>query len=442
MAQAAVFQPKITTLPNGITIAVIENHRVPVVHHMVWYKAGAVDEPIGVSGIAHMLEHMMFKGTDKIPPGEFSKIVARLGGQDNAFTGQDYTAYHQTIAAEHLRTMMEMEADRMQNLHINQEDFAPEHQVVQEERRSRIDNVPSAILREQAQSTLWGQHPYHNPVIGWPQEMQAYTLAKVRAFHDAWYAPNNAIVVVAGDVDPDAVFAMAKDTYGRVPARRDIETDLAQRPAFPAIGPLTHSRVEMQHPNATDIAWGKSYIAESYGHHTATKTPYALQILAQILGGGFSSRLYQDFVVRTPTALSVGAWYGPASRSYGTFGLYATLAVDADVSAFEAKITAMLADLAKNGITADELQRAKTRLKADTIYAQDSLKTGANLIGKTLAMGLPLDTVEDWQSHMEAITAQDVQAAAKALFKARQGPVGRSVTTVLRPQAPVLAPKP
>ena len=301
-AHAQIFNPATFTLDNGLEVVVIENHRAPVVTHMVWYKVGAADEPPGKSGIAHFLEHLMFKGTEQRGPGEFSEIIARNGGRENAFTSQDYTGYFQTITADRLALMMELEADRMTGLVLTDEIIQPERQVVIEERRSRTDSSPRARLSEQVTAATYSNHPYRLPVIGWEHEIRALKREEIIDFYQTWYAPNNAVVVVSGDITPEQVRKLAETHYGPIPAK---ELPPRIRPSEP---PHHAPReVVLRDARVDQPGWSRRWLAPSYVAGDKEHA-YALVILAEIIGGGSSSRLYSSLVIDQALAVSAGAW--------------------------------------------------------------------------------------------------------------------------------------
>lgn len=428
-ALAQVFDPTTYKLDNGLEVVVVENHRAPIVSHMVWYRVGAADEPAGKSGIAHLLEHLMFKGTPTIPPGEFSKIVARIGGRDNAFTSSDYTAYFQNIAADRLEAVMKMEADRMRNLVLDDQNFTTELAVVLEERRSRTDNNPQALLTEQMEAALYRNHPYHRPVIGWASEIAGLTREDALAFYKRWYAPNNAIVVVAGDVDPEKVRALAQTYYGplkpeEIPAR--LRADEPPQVAARAIT-LEDPRVQQQ-------SWSRMYMAPSYtaGDKSAA---YALQVLSEILGGGATSRLYKSLVVTQGLAASAGAWYDPSALDHSSFGMAATPRPGVALPKLEAALDKEIQTVLDKGISVAEVERAKARLKANVAYARDSLHTGARVLGEALTTGQTVADVEAWPERIAAVTPEQVNAAAKAVLDSKA-----SVTGILLPKPGVAAP--
>ncbi len=421
-ARAGVFNPSTFTLKNGMQVVIVENPRVPVVTHMVWYRVGSADEGPGETGIAHFLEHLMFKGTKTRKPGEFSKIVARNGGKENAFTSTDYTAYFQTIAADRLEMVMEMEADRMTNLAITDKEVEPERLVVLEERRSRVDNNPSAILGEHINGALFLNHPYRNPVIGWEHDIKALDINRILAFYKRWYAPNNAVLVVAGAVTKEQLKPLAEKYYGKIPAQPTAVRARAKEPPHRAAREVILRDKRVRQPT-----WRRSFLAPTLQWGDKTHV-YPLEVLSNILGGGASSRLYRHLVVNTKTAVSSGAYYKGDDRGPGQFVFYASPRGDVAMDALEKAVEAEITDIIKNGITADEVRQAKERMVAEAIYARDSLNGGARALGAALASGLSVNDVESWPDNIAAVTAEQVHEAAKALFDNN-----RSVTGLLLP---------
>ena len=410
-AQARVFDPTTFTLDNGMEVVVVENHRAPIVTHMVWYKVGAADEPAGRSGIAHFLEHLMFKGTEVRAPGEFSDIIARNGGRENAFTSYDYTGYFQTVAVDRLELMMELEADRMTNLVLTEALIEPERQVVLEERSSRVEQTPAGVLGEQVRAATFQNHPYGLPVIGWEHEIRALSLADIEAFYRTWYAPNNAILVVAGDVDPATVRALAERHYGPVPAavlpKRERPAEPPQRAA---------RRVSLEDPRVQQPSWNKRYVAPSYSAGD-TEYAYALQILAEVLGGGSSSRLFRSLVVDQALAASAGAWYQPDALDLGTFGTFFSPRPGIDLNEIETALTVEVERLLADGVTETEVARAKQRLVDSAVFARDSLGAAARTLGAALASGQTAADVEAWPARIETVTVDQVNAAARAILR-------------------------
>ncbi|MFO0985753.1 MAG: pitrilysin family protein [Alphaproteobacteria bacterium] len=406
-----VFQPETFTLANGLQVVVITNRRAPVVLHMMWYKVGAADEPPGKSGIAHFLEHLMFKGTKALPSGMFSKIVANNGGQENALTSSDYTAYYQSVARDRLETVMKIEADRMVNLELPEKEVESERKVILEERRQRTDNSPRSILWEQANAALYLNHPYRIPTIGWQHEMEGLTKADAMAFYRRWYAPNNAVLVVAGDVTAADVRPLAEKYYGVI-ERRDVPE--RARPLEP---PHRHARrVTYKDSRVDQPNWSKLFIAPSY-NRGETKHVYALQVLAEILGGGATSRLYQEIVVKQKLAASAGAGYSASNFDYSNFYVYAAPRTGVDIDLVEKAVEAAIAELLEKGVTADELARAKQVMIDRAAFAHDNLRTGVMSLGVALSTGRSVADVEAWPERIGKVTAEDVLAAAQHVLK-------------------------
>ncbi len=409
-ARAVVFDPETFTLKNGMQVVVVSNHRVPVVTHMVWYKAGGMDEPPGRGGIAHLLEHLMFKGTETRRPGEFSELVARNGGQENAFTSYDYTGYYQNVAKDRLELVMELEADRMTNLVLTEEQVVPERQVVLEERHQRIDNNPAAVLDERADAMLYLNHPYRRPLIGWEHELTALSVDDVLDFYKHWYAPNNAILVVAGDITAEELRPLAEKHYGVIPAVEPKPRLVLHEPPQ-----KTARRITLRDERVRQPAWNRTFVAPGY-RDGATEHAYPLQVLAGILGDGATSRLYRSMVVEDKLAVSAGAWYDPSKRGPAPFALYASPRPGISMEQIEQAMTAAVDDVLRDGVTEDEVARITTRMVADAVYARDSLSAGARVLGEALAIGLTVDDVEAWPERISAVTKEQVDAAARAVL--------------------------
>jgi len=394
------------TLENGMKVVVIPDHRAPVVTHMVWYKVGAADEENGKSGLAHFLEHLLFKGTKKIASGEFSKIIARNGGKDNAFTHYDYTAYFQRISKDRLEMVMEMEADRMQNLQLGEKDVVTELKVVQEERRTRTDNKPSKLLTEQMTAAQYLAHPYGIPIIGWMSEVEKLTLDDAVAFYKKYYTPSNAILVVAGDVTGKEVLAHAKKHYATLkntatPAPR-------QRTAEPTA--IAARRVILRDKRVSSPYVVKSFLAPSY--KTADKDEAeSLEIFAQILGGGSSGRLYRQLVIKEKIAVSTGVWYTGSNMDSGSLGFYVVPAPGKTLQEAEKRLDSIIADVLKNGVTEKEVDRARTILQAGTIYTLDSQRALANAFGRALVIGRSVDDILNWSDRFDAVTNNKITTA-------------------------------
>ena len=409
-ARAGPFGAEAFTLENGMQVVVIPDHRAPVVTHMVWYKVGSADEEPMRSGLAHFLEHLMFKGTDEVPDGQFSYIVARNGGSENAFTSYDYTAYFQSVARDRLETVMELEADRMTGLVLSQEDIEAERQVVLEERRSRVDNDPASLFSEQMRAAQFFIHPYGWPVIGWQHEIQGLTHDDITAFYRAHYAPDNAILVVAGDVTAAALRPLAEKYYGVIPAG-----NVAPR-ARPREPPqLASRRVVMSDPRVPQASVQIGYLAPTHATGPAEQA-YALEVLAEALSGATTSRLYRELVVEETVALSAGAWYEGDSMDPSRFGFWIVPAPGTSAAEAEARLREKIAVLLDSGITADELQRVKDRMRADLVYARDSVSDLARWYGARLAIGLSIEEIEAWPEMIEAVTVEEVNDAARAVI--------------------------
>jgi zinc protease len=422
-AQAGVFYPAHFTLENGLEVVVVSDHRAPVVTHMVWYRVGSADEPRGKSGIAHFLEHLMFKGTDTLGPGEASKIISKIGGNENAFTSYDYTAYYQTVAPENLATVMEIEADRMLNLKLDPKHVLSERDVILEERRTRTDNSDAAKFREQVNAAMYLAYPYRIPVIGWAHEMRQLSPEDAITFYRRWYAPNNAIVVVAGDVTAETVREFAEKYYGRILKRPIAKRDRVEEP--PQVAPR---RLSMTSAQVGQAQVSRRYLAPSNGYGE-TAHVNALDVLTEILGGGTTSRLYRALVVTQKVAVSAGSWYGGDDIGPSTFGFYASPAQGRTVVDVEAAIDAEINALLETGVTALELAAAIKRLTRSAIFARDSVTAPARIIGAALSTGHSIVEIESWPERIAAVTAEDVIKAARVTFK-----IDQSVTSTLLPK--------
>ena len=415
---AAIFNPETFTLDNGLQVVVVPNHRAPVIVHMSWYRVGAADEPRGLSGVAHFLEHLMFKGTPRYPDGQFSEIVARNGGTENAFTGSDYTGYYQKVAKKHLALVMELEADRMVNLVLGEDEVASERDVVLEERRTRVDNEPAAQLAEELNAVQFLVHPYGTPIIGWESEIRELDREDALTWYNRFYAPNNAIVIVSGDATAAEIRPLAEKYYGVIPAR----------PLPPRVRPQepprrTDSRVEMRDERVRQPTWRRSFVAPSRSAG-ATEHAYPLEILSEILGGGPTSRLYRSLVVDQRIAVAAGTHYDQTSFDPSTFSVYAAPAPGVEVARVEAAIDAELAVLLAEGVDDEEVSRVKKRLLADAVYARDNLFVAARVFGNALTVGLSVDDVESWPDSIKSVTTEQVHAAARAVLDSTGSVVG------------------
>lgn len=405
-AFAKTFNAESVTLDNGLQLVVIPNHRAPVVTHMVWYKVGAADEPMGSSGMAHYFEHLMFKGTNTVAPGDFSKIVKELGGNDNAFTSQDYTAYFQSISVEHLEKMMKMEADRMANLHPPTEHFNMEKNVVLEERRQRTENDPRGLFFEQMRSALFTNHPYSIPTIGWMDEIKTYEWEDVKAFYDKWYAPNNAIVVISGDITLKEAEKIARKTYGKLKPK---QLPSRQRPFVPPA--ISETVLVLEHDSIHQENFYHMIIAPSYGN--SRQDALALTMLQEILSGGPTTRLYKSLAVEQKKAVSVDLYYNGQMKDYGTLHIAATPVDGGDIKELENLVYAEINNVIKNGVTEEEVKDAIRRIEDSSVFSRDSFSGPANIFGQALTTGNSIDDVENWVDDMSKITAEDVQRVAK-----------------------------
>lgn len=410
-ASAGVFDPESFTLDNGMQVVVVPNHRAPIVTHMVWYKVGAADEAAGESGNAHFLEHLMFKGTKTLAPGEFSRIIQLNGGRENAFTSQDYTAYFQTVARDRLETMMKHEADRMTNLVLTDEVVLPERDVVIEERRSRTDNNPGAKLHETMQAALYLNHPYRLPVIGWQHEIEALNTETALAFYRKWYAPNNAILIVAGDVTAEEVRPLAEKYYGVIPFKAVPERNRTEEPPQTSARRVIHESARVRQPSLSI-----NYLAPSY-RSGESQHAYALQVLDEVLSGGSTSRLYKSLVVEKKLAVSVGSRYSASALDLSDFNFYASPQPGVEMEGLEAALRKEIDAVLENGITAKELASAKRRKRAGLVYARDDLGTAPRVIGTSLATGRTIEEIENWPDLIDAVTLEQVLAAARAVFR-------------------------
>jgi zinc protease len=406
-------------LDNGLEIVVIPDTRTPVVTHMIWYKNGSADDPVGKSGIAHFLEHLMFKGTSTHPQGEFSNLVAELGGQENAFTSYDYTAYFQRIGKEHLDTLMQFEADRMRNLVLTDEVVTPERDVVLEERRMRTDNDPAAQLDEAVQAALFAHHPYGTPIIGWQHEIESLGREDALAYYDRFYTPENAILIVAGDVAAEDVLRLAQETYGRIPARAEgPRRSRTKEPPHRA-----HRLVSLSDEKVEQPAHERVFLVPSY-KTAAPGEAEALETLAHMLGGGSTSALYETLVVDEKLAVGAGAYYLGSAVDDTRLWVYATPAPGVELADLDRAIDTVIRRFIEEPIDEEHLRRAKTRLVADAIYAQDSQASLARWYGEALATGLTIEDVACWPERMEAVTAADIVNAARKWLDKRRAVTG------------------
>jgi zinc protease len=407
------------TLKNGLELVVIPDHRAPVVTHMIWYKVGSADETPGKSGLAHFLEHLMFKGTAKHPFGQFAQAVARVGGQENAFTSTDYTGYFQRVPSEQLKTVMEFEADRMTGLQLTDAVVLPERDVILEERNQRTDNNPRARLGEQIDAALFLNHPYGKPVIGWRHEMEGLTRDDAIGFYRRFYAPNDAVVVIAGDVEPNDALKLAEDTYGKLARRNDIPPrHRPQEPPQVAPRSLTLADARVEQPLVQRVYLVPSFATGKRGESEA------LEVLAHVLGSGNNSRLYRALVVDKPLAVSAGAGYDSSALDMAKFGVFGSPRAGVSLQQLETATDAVIADMIEHGVTAEELERAKSRMIADAIYAQDNQMAMARWYGTALTTGATINDVRHWPDRIRAVTGEAVQDAARHWLDKRRSVTG------------------
>ncbi|MDH4286133.1 MAG: insulinase family protein [Gallionella sp.] len=407
-AQAEVFE---RTLSNGLKVIVKEDHRAPVLVQQIWYRAGSMDEAAGKTGIAHVLEHMMFKGTKTVPAGEFSKRIAAAGGRENAFTSSDFTAYFQQLHKSRLPLAMKLESDRMHNLNLTAEEFGKEVRVVMEERRMRTDDEPQSLMHEKMMATVFQEHPYRHPIIGWMSDLEALTVDDAKAWYKQWYAPNNATLVVAGDVKADEVFALAQRYYGAIPK-------VAQPPRrnFTEPPQIGIKRMVVKAP-AELPQLVMAYHAPSLADPDKDWKPYALQMLAGVLDGSDSARLNKHLVREQQIASGAGAGYDSTSRGPGLFMLEATPSSGKTAQDVEAALRQEIALLVKDGVNEDELKRVKAQVMAGEVYKRDSLFYQAMQIGQMESIGLGHRTLQVILDKLQAVTAEQVREVAKEFLQ-------------------------
>jgi len=400
------------TLDNGLQVIVVEDHRAPVLQHMIWYRVGSADEPRGASGVAHFLEHLLFKATDTMEAGELSATVAANGGRDNAFTSYDYTAYFQRVAADRLDLMMQMEADRMVNIRLTEDNIKTERDVILEERNSRVENSARALFGEQMGAIQYFNHRYGLPVIGWKHEMEALDLDDALSFYRTYYAPNNAVLVVSGDVDPEEVRALAQKHYGAIPANADLpERVRTQEPPQTSARRMTFRDARVAQPYVS-----RSYLAPERNSGAQEKAA-ALFLLAEILGGGTTSYLAEKMQFENQIALYTGVFYSGRSLDQTTFDMIVVPAEGVTLDEVEAAMDAALVEFVDNGVDAEQLDRIKMQLRASQIYARDNVDGIANRYGRALSTGLTIADVQAWPDILQAVTGDDIIAAAREVLR-------------------------
>ncbi|WP_104019866.1 M16 family metallopeptidase [Roseovarius nitratireducens] len=407
------------TLDNGMEVVVIEDHRAPAVTQMVWYRAGSADEPPGMSGVAHFLEHLLFKGTETLEPGEFSATVARHGGTDNAFTSYDYTAYFQRIAADRLGLVMEMEADRMANLRLSENDIATERDVILEERNQRVENSPAALFRERMGAVQYLNHPYGAPIIGWRHEMEALDRAAAVDFYSTYYAPNNAILIVAGDADPEEVRALAEKHYGPIPANPDLPERI--RPQEPP--QLAERRLSLRDPRVSQPYVARSYLAPERDSG-AQREAAALTLLAALMGNGQTSVLNEALQFEQSIAVQVGAWYSGMSLDDASLDFVVVPAPGVTLDEAEAALGEVLTGFLETGPDPEHLERIKSQLRAQEIYERDDVTALAQRYGRALTQGLTVADVQAWPDILQEITDEEIMDAARNVLDRERSVTG------------------
>jgi len=405
---AAVFEK---TLSNGLKVIVKENHRAPVVVQQVWYKAGSIDEVSGKTGVAHVLEHMMFKGTKSVPAGEFSSRIAAAGGRENAFTGNDYTAYFQILHKSKLPLAMQLESDRMHNLNLTSKEFSKEIKVVMEERRMRTDDEPQSLMNESMMATIYQEHPYHNPVIGWMSDLEAMSASDARDWYKHWYVPNNATLVVAGDVKAAEVFKLAQRYYGGIPKRT-----IPPRRVFTEPKQAGIKRILIKAP-AELPQLVMAYRAPRIEDPDKDWKPYALEMLAGVMDGNDAARLNKHLVREQKIAVSAGAGYESAARGPKLFTLEATPSQGKTVSDVESALRQEIEQIIKDGVSEEELKRVKAQVMASEVYKKDSVFYQAMQIGELETIGLGHKVIPVMLEKLQAVTADQVQQVAKEFLK-------------------------
>lgn len=433
MSLGQVYAANVTQfhLDNGLTVLVKQDARAPVVTSQVWYKVGASYEPEGVTGVSHMLEHMMFKGTQNLKPGEISKIIARLGGSENAFTSQDYTAYFQTIHKQHLKRMLELEAERMQHLRLDDSEFQKERSVVLEERRMRVEDQPTSRLHERFEAVAYDTNPYRRPVIGWQQDIENYQLADLQSWYERHYAPNNAALVVVGDVDADSVRAIVNETIAKVPARH-----VERSRQIAHLAPVGEKRLVMRDERAKVPSLLMGFAVPSWNTSSDKSQAYALEMLAQVLDAGDSSRLSKELVRGSQQLSQAGAGYDLYARLSTQFVLSAVPAEGVTLAQAEAALRQSIARLVDKGVTTEELKRVLAQVEASEVYQQDSLFVQGMKLGQAFTLGVPTQEIDAYLTRLAQVTPEQVQQAAKTWLVSE-----RMTVAYLEPKATAQATK-
>ena len=420
---SASLEAEVYTLKNEMKVVLIPNHKAPVISHMVWYRVGAQDEPRGKSGLAHFLEHLLFKGTAKNGPGEFSRKISQFGGVNNAFTSQDFTVYYENIAKEKLELVMDLESDRMENLLFLEDIIEKERQVILEERNMRIENNPTALLGEKMRATLFQNHPYGIPIIGWKHEIETLSLEDIRNFYLQNYAPNNATLVISGDIDINKVKPLIEKYYeGIRPADIQPRTQIKEPPH------LAKRTLTLSHPNVQNERFFRYYIAPSV-ISKEDENIYAISLLSRLLGESITSTLYTELVEKQKIAVAVNSYFDDLAKGPSVFSVSATPAPGVSLDRLEKAIDNILTNVQKNGFDNEMIERNKELMIADTIYAQEDLKTLAYIYGQVISLGLPTTYVTEWADHIRKLGNNEIKRAAQQVFQ----PI-HSVTGYLLPK--------
>lgn len=423
-AHAQVFNPQTTTLDNGLQIVVLPNHRAPVVTQMIWYKSGAMDDPWGKSGIAHFCEHLMFKGTPKYPDGQYSKIISKMGGTQNAFTSYDYTSYYATVGKEYLEKVMELEADRMANWQVTDQQVVSERQVILKERQQRTENDPVSAFFENVNASLYPNHPYQRPVIGWRSEMEGLNRQDAINFHKAHYAPNNAILIVGGDVELPEVKAMAEKYYGIIP-----KGDIKPRHNGRAMMQKIEQTLEKISPLVHETIWSKHRLLPAARPETLAQSD-AMEVLQKIMGDGRIGRLYRRLVVKDKIATSASISFNSWGIGPQRFAIVVTPEPGVDLQKINATVNDEIQKILASGVSTEEVKKATKGLEVDSVYARDSLMGPAMTVGTALTTGLDLDAVETYPVRIRKVTKIQVDQVAKDVFADPE----LFATAILRPE--------
>ena len=410
--KSKLFDAKQFQLKNGLRVVVIENSRAPVVSQMIWYNVGSIDEKFGKSGLAHFLEHLMFKGTKKYPSGYYSKYISKNGGTENAFTSFDYTAYYQIVPTEHLEKIVELEADRMTNLTLTDEQVETEKKVILEERYQRIDSKPSAILDESIRKSLFPNHTYGTPIIGWEHEIKALTIDDVRKFYNDYYNPKNAILIFSGDVSLKKAKEYSEKYFGKIKVKNQININRIKL-NDPVL--RTNIRINYDDENVKQKIWKRSFKTSSYKE--SIKNGIALDLGLKILTGGSTSILYRELVEKKKLVSSIGGYYQGMSRDKATVNFYAIPNENVEISNLEKQIYEIMKKSVVNGITEDRFTLQKKKYEYESIYLRDSIFQPAQIVGEALSIGIALEEIESWDEFLNEITIEDVKNELKKFIK-------------------------